>query len=87
MFFFFGFFAWCNSVFLFFTHFMYIFSPSQVNKKKLAKYLVKEYGVEINPDSLFDIQVKRMHEYKRQLMNVMHIITMYNREFRACVGP
>ncbi|KAF5285496.1 hypothetical protein FQA39_LY16621 [Lamprigera yunnana] len=49
------------------------------NKLKLASLLEKEYGVKINPNSLFDIQVKRIHEYKRQLLNCLHIITLYNR--------
>uniref|UniRef100_A0A0N8E4L5 Alpha-1,4 glucan phosphorylase n=1 Tax=Daphnia magna TaxID=35525 RepID=A0A0N8E4L5_9CRUS len=51
----------------------------QENKMKVAQYLQKEYGVNVNPASLFDIQVKRIHEYKRQLMNALHIITLYNR--------
>jgi len=51
----------------------------QENKMKVAQYLQKEYGVPVNPASLFDIQVKRIHEYKRQLLNCLHIITMYNR--------
>jgi starch phosphorylase len=51
----------------------------QENKLRLAEYLAQEYGVEINPSSIFDIHVKRIHEYKRQLLNAMHIITMYNR--------
>jgi len=51
----------------------------QENKMKVAQYLQKEYGVAVNPASLFDIQVKRIHEYKRQLMNCLHIITLYNR--------
>lgn len=46
---------------------------------RLAKQLEKDYKVAINPSSMFDIQVKRIHEYKRQLLNCMHIITMYNR--------
>ena len=46
---------------------------------KLASYIEKEYGVVIDPASMFDIQVKRIHEYKRQLLNIMHIITLYNR--------
>uniref|UniRef100_A0A0A9Y0L7 Alpha-1,4 glucan phosphorylase n=3 Tax=Lygus hesperus TaxID=30085 RepID=A0A0A9Y0L7_LYGHE len=51
----------------------------QENKMRLASLLEKDYGVEINPASMFDIHVKRIHEYKRQLLNVLHIITMYNR--------
>jgi len=46
---------------------------------KLATYVEKEYGVVVDPASMFDIQVKRIHEYKRQLMNILHIITLYNR--------
>uniref|UniRef100_A0A803TQD7 Alpha-1,4 glucan phosphorylase n=1 Tax=Anolis carolinensis TaxID=28377 RepID=A0A803TQD7_ANOCA len=51
----------------------------QENKLKFSAYLEKEYKVKINPNSLFDIQVKRIHEYKRQLLNCLHIITFYNR--------
>lgn len=46
---------------------------------KLAEMLEREYGVKVNPASIFDIQVKRIHEYKRQLLNCLHIITLYNR--------
>ena len=49
------------------------------NKKALAAYLEKTQGVVIDPSSLFSVQVKRMHEYKRQLLNVLYIITLYNR--------
>merc|ERR1719411_765697 len=49
------------------------------NKRKLAAYLTEKTGVQINPASIFDIQVKRIHEYKRQLLNILHVITMYNR--------
>lgn len=47
---------------------------------KLAVHLEDHYKVKINPNSMFDIQVKRIHEYKRQLLNCLHIITYYNRE-------
>ncbi|ETE65139.1 Glycogen phosphorylase, muscle form, partial [Ophiophagus hannah] len=49
------------------------------NKLKFSAYLEKEYKVKINPNSLFDVQVKRIHEYKRQLLNCLHVITLYNR--------
>lgn len=52
----------------------------QENKQKLAAYLEEEYHVKVNPESIFDIQVKRIHEYKRQLLNCLHIITLYNRK-------
>ncbi|KFB75668.1 glycogen/starch/alpha-glucan phosphorylase [Candidatus Accumulibacter cognatus] len=48
------------------------------NKQRLASYVAREVGVTLNPDSLFDVQVKRIHEYKRQLLNVLHVITRYN---------
>ncbi|XP_017695110.1 PREDICTED: glycogen phosphorylase, muscle form [Lepidothrix coronata] len=51
----------------------------QENKAKFAAFLEKESGVRVNPASLFDVQVKRIHEYKRQLLNCLHIITLYNR--------
>lgn len=49
------------------------------NKRVLAELIRKEVGVEVAPESLFDIQVKRLHEYKRQLLNVLHIVTLYLR--------
>lgn len=51
----------------------------QENKLRLAEHLEADYGIKVNPASMFDIQVKRIHEYKRQLLNCLHIITMYNR--------
>ncbi|MDG2990579.1 glycogen/starch/alpha-glucan phosphorylase [Candidatus Synechococcus calcipolaris G9] len=48
-------------------------------KQTLAAYIKQKMGVTVNPDSLFDIQVKRIHEYKRQHLNVLHIITLYQR--------
>uniref|UniRef100_A0A9J7ZQA1 Alpha-1,4 glucan phosphorylase n=1 Tax=Cyprinus carpio carpio TaxID=630221 RepID=A0A9J7ZQA1_CYPCA len=51
----------------------------QENKLKFAACLESEYKVKINPESIFDIHVKRIHEYKRQLLNCLHVITLYNR--------
>ncbi|KAG7258890.1 hypothetical protein CRUP_008380 [Coryphaenoides rupestris] len=51
----------------------------QENKLKFAVHLEEHYKVKINPNSMFDIQVKRIHEYKRQLLNCLHMITYYNR--------
>uniref|UniRef100_A0A4W4GDP7 Alpha-1,4 glucan phosphorylase n=1 Tax=Electrophorus electricus TaxID=8005 RepID=A0A4W4GDP7_ELEEL len=51
----------------------------QDNKLKFAQYLERECQVKINPASIFDVHVKRIHEYKRQLLNCLHVITMYNR--------
>ncbi|GJQ65449.1 hypothetical protein Trydic_g7554 [Trypoxylus dichotomus] len=56
-----------------------VMKVKQENKLRLAELLEKDYGVKVNPASLFDIQVKRIHEYKRQLLNCLHIITLYNR--------
>ena len=50
-----------------------------LNKKLLINHIEKDYGLKINPESMFDVQIKRFHEYKRQLLNVLHIITLYNR--------
>ncbi|MEM9904036.1 MAG: glycogen/starch/alpha-glucan phosphorylase [Cyanobacteria bacterium P01_D01_bin.44] len=49
------------------------------NKRQLAKYIEQNNGIVVNPDSMFDIQVKRMHEYKRQHLDVLHIISLYHR--------
>ena len=51
----------------------------QENKKRLAAYMRAELGFEADPDTLFDVQVKRLHEYKRQLLNALHIVVLYNR--------
>lgn len=51
----------------------------RANKQVVADYILEHNGVKINPDSIFDIQCKRLHEYKRQMMNVLHIIAEYNR--------
>ncbi|MBX3045280.1 MAG: glycogen/starch/alpha-glucan phosphorylase [Candidatus Kapabacteria bacterium] len=49
------------------------------NKKKLISYIENNYNIKINPKSIFDTQIKRIHEYKRQLLNVIHIVALYNR--------
>lgn len=49
------------------------------NKRALAEYIHQHFGITVNVDSMFDCQVKRIHEYKRQLLNCLHIITLYNR--------
>ncbi len=51
----------------------------QANKERLAAYIKRKVGIEVNTSSMFDVHVKRIHEYKRQLLNVLHVITLYNR--------
>ena len=48
------------------------------NKKRLAKYIKEHNGIDVDPTSIFDVQVKRLHEYKRQLMNILHVMYLYN---------
>lgn len=50
-----------------------------LNKKLLIQHIESEHNIKINPESMFDVQIKRFHEYKRQLLNVFHVITLYNR--------
>ena len=48
------------------------------NKIRLAKYIKEHNGIDVDPRSIFDVQVKRLHEYKRQLMNILHVMYLYN---------
>jgi starch phosphorylase len=56
------------------------------NKRRLARYILSRTGLGVDPTTMFDVQVKRIHEYKRQLLNVLHVVTLYNR-LRDPAGP
>jgi len=58
----------------------------RANKQRLAEYIFKHTCVQVSPESMFDCQTKRIHEYKRQLLNILHVITRYNR-IKANPGP
>lgn len=58
-------------------------SAKMANKQRLAQYILRVTGVSINPNTLFDIQVKRIHEYKRQLLNVLGVIYRY-KKLKVC---
>ena len=49
------------------------------NKERLAAYIMEHNGIEVDPESIFDVQVKRLHEYKRQLLNILHVMYLYNK--------
>ena len=51
----------------------------RANKVRLAEYILETTGITVDPDSLFDVQVKRLHEYKRQLLNILHVMYLYNK--------
>jgi starch phosphorylase len=51
----------------------------RANKERFAKLLEQKVGIKVDLDSLFDVQIKRIHEYKRQLLNLLHVVTLYNR--------
>jgi len=57
------------------------------NKLRLAAYLQRRLGVDIDPDSLFDVQIKRIHEYKRQMLNLLYVVARYNRIKRDPRAP
>lgn len=54
-------------------------SAKRANKERFVEFMQQNYKISINVDSLFDVQIKRIHEYKRQLLNLLHVVTLYNR--------
>ncbi len=56
-----------------------VFEAKQINKKRLADIIKNRYDITIDTNSIFDVQIKRLHSYKRQILNVLHIMDMYNR--------
>lgn len=54
-------------------------AAKRANKERFARQIHQRFGIRVDPDSMFDVQVKRIHEYKRQLLNVLHVLTRYNR--------
>lgn len=58
---------------------MHLMRIKDENKSKFAQYIKDHYKIDVDSSSMFDIQVKRIHEYKRQLLNILHVITIYNR--------
>jgi starch phosphorylase len=56
-----------------------VYKVKQENKLKFTQWIEEHYKIKIDPGAMFDMQVKRIHEYKRQLLNVLHVITLYNR--------
>ena len=54
-------------------------SVKKKNKKRLSRYILRKIGLGVDPDTLFSVQVKRIHEYKRQLLNILHVIALYHR--------
>jgi starch phosphorylase len=56
-----------------------LWAIKQENKKKVARFIEEKTGIVVDPESIFDVQVKRLHAYKRQILNVLHIMDLYNR--------